>query len=113
MQGGRLRDAQDALEVNALIAAMAAQAMGGSADEVRSSMQAAVRAGSTGDFGFSAKDLRWLAGRLSPGHSEIIVMFENVWERRFRETVRRYDGTLTDQRLMTAAAIARLGHDFG
>ena len=34
MQGGRLRDEQDALEVNALIAAMAAQAMAGSADQV-------------------------------------------------------------------------------
>jgi predicted double-glycine peptidase len=113
VQGGRLRDEQDALEVNALIAAMAAQAMAGSADQVLASMQAAVRAASSGDFGFSARDLRRLAERLLPGHSEIIIMFENVWERRFRDTVRRHNGTVTDQRLMPAATIARLGRDLG
>ena len=108
-----MRDEQDALEVNALIAAMAAQATAGSAEQVRSSMQAAVRAASTGDFGFSAKDLRRLAERLLAGHSEIIIMFENVWERRFRDTVRRHNGTVTGQRLMPAAAIATLGREIG
>jgi len=113
MQGGRLRDDQDVLEVNALIAAMATQTMAGSADQVLSSMQAALRAASSGDFGFSASDLRRRAERLLPGHSEIIIMFENVWERRFRDTVRRHNGTVTDQRLMPAATIARLGRDLG
>ena len=40
-------------------------------------------------------------------------MFENVWERRFRDTVRKHNGTVTDQRLMPAAAIAKLGRDLG
>ena len=108
MQGGRLRDGQDVVQVNALIAAVAAQAAGGP-EQVRSSVQAAVRAASEGDFGLSAKDLRQLAEKLPADHSEIIIMFENVWERRFRDVARKHNGTVTDQRLMPAAAIARLG----
>ena len=81
MQGGRLREGQDVVEVNALIAAMAAQAAGG-AERVRSSVQAAVRAASDGDFGLAAKDLQQLAEKLPANHSEVIIMFENVWERK-------------------------------
>jgi predicted double-glycine peptidase len=113
MQGGRLRDTQDALEVNVLIAAMAAESIGGTADQVRSRMQAAIRAASTGDFGFSANDLRRVAERLPASQSEVIIMFENVWERRFRDTVQKHNGTVTDQRLVPAAAIAKLGRDLG
>ena len=108
IQGGRLRDGQDTVEVNALIAAMAAQAAAEGAEQVRSSVQAAVRAASNGDFGLPAKDLRMLAERLPAGHSEIIIMFENVWERRFRDVVRKHNGTVTNQRLMPTAAIATL-----
>ncbi len=109
MQGGRLRDGQDTVEVNALIAAMAAQATAEGADQVRSSVQAAVRAASNGRFRVLRQGTFgcWQKG-CPPGHSEIIIMFENVWERRFRDVVRKHNGTVTNQRLMPAAAIATL-----
>ena len=108
IQGGRLREGQDTVEVNALIAAMAAQVAAEGAEQVQSRVQAAVRAASKGDFGLPARDLRMLAERLPASHTEIVIMFENVWERRFLDVVRKHNGTVTNQRLMHATAIATL-----
>lgn len=110
MQGGRLRDGRDVAEVNALVAAVAAHGAGG-AEQVQTSAASAILAAANADFGLPAKDLLTLAGRVPPGHSEIIIMFENVWERGFRDVARNHNGTLTNQRLIPAAAIAKLGRD--
>lgn len=108
MQGGRLENGKDITGVNVLIAALATGATGGS-DAVRASAQAATWAAKRGDFGLSAGRLRKHAERLLPGHSEIIVLVENVWERRFRDVAERYGGAVEDPRFLPSAAIAKLG----
>ena len=108
MQGGRLEDGEDVVEVNALIAALAAQARGDTA-EIRTSAKAAARAAGAGDFGLSADDLRRRAERLRPGHSEVVVLLENRWESRFNDVTRRHGGTVAEQKMISAAALAKMG----
>ena len=80
MQGGRLEDGEDVVAVNALIAALAAR---GAARPRRCgrAQWPPRRAAAAGDFGLSADDLQRRAERLSPGHSEVIILLENRWER--------------------------------
>ena len=48
-----------------------------------------------------------LARKLPPDHSAIIGLFENVWERKLKEVAGKYAGAVTDQRLITPAALAK------
>ena len=73
--------------------------------------QGAIRAAGKGDFGFSADQLRRRAERLDPEHSEILVLFENVWERRLREVAGAHQGTLAELSHVPAASLARLGRE--
>ena len=110
MQGGRLEDSEEVVKVNALIAALAAQRLGGAA-EMRTSARAAVRAAAASDFGLSADNLRRRAEQLPLGYSEVIILLENRWELRFKEVTRRYGGTIVQERLLHAAALAELGQE--
>jgi predicted double-glycine peptidase len=104
LQGSSLQDEAEAMAINALVAAIASRSDPG---EARSKAGAALKAAAAGDFGLPAEDLRRLGRKLPPCHSAIAVLFENVWERRFKEVAGRYDGRVTDQMLIPPQALAR------
>lgn len=93
MEGGRLEHAKDAPEINALLAVIASRRVG-VPESAAASAEAATRAAVAGDFGLSVEHIRAIAATMPPDHTRIIVLFENVWERQFREVVRKYGGTL-------------------
>ena len=107
MEGGRLQEDEDVMEINALVAAIAGFGAGG-ADMARAKAESAVRAAADGDFGLSVTDVERIAGKLPPGHSAVIVLFENLWERKFKEVARKYAGTVTDQRIIPSDSFAKL-----
>jgi hypothetical protein len=47
-------------------------------------------------------DIQKLARKLFPHHSALVLLFENAWERKFKEIVKKYDGAVTNQRLITS-----------
>jgi hypothetical protein len=104
LQGSGLRDEAEAMAVNALVAAIASR---GLPREARSKADAALKAAATGDFGLPAEDLLRVAQKLPPYHSAVAVLFENLWERRFKEAAGRYDGRVTEQMLMPPQALAK------
>jgi hypothetical protein len=108
LQGGRLEAETDIAEVNALIAAITTQDIA-DPEMVRANARSAIRAAARGDFGVSASQLRRRAERLSPDNSEIIVLFENLWERRLREVAREYQGTVAEHWYIPTATLGRLG----
>ncbi len=110
MQGGRVRDASEAIRLNALIAALAFQASGGNGS-VRAGALSAARAAAAGDFGLAATDLKRHASILSPGTSEIILISEDVWDRRLGEAVRKHDGTVARRRLVGRSELDELGRE--
>lgn len=106
MEGSRLQEGEDAAAINAVIAAITSRSVG-SPELARSKAEAAIAAAAEGDFGLSAGDIRRIAQKLPADHSAIIVLFENVWERRFREVAKKYNGVVVDQRLISPVALAR------
>ena len=100
MEGGRLQDDGDIVEVNALVAAIAAESVSGP-HLVRAKAQAAAKAAAEGDFGLSAADLHKVSEKLPADHSAILVLFEDVWERRFKATAEKYGGVVTGRRMIS------------
>lgn len=107
MEGGRLQEQEDVMEINALVAALADFGAGG-ADMARTKAESAVRAAAEGDFGLSVADVQRIAGKLPPGHSAIIVLIENLWERTFKEIANKYDGEVINQRLIPSDSLGAL-----
>jgi predicted double-glycine peptidase len=103
MEGSGLEDAADAAEFNAIVTAVTSRMIEGKANAA--SVQKAAQAAAEGDFGLSADALRAVADRLAPDESGLVVFFENVWERRFREIAAKYDGEIVNQRLVTPRAL--------
>ena len=110
MEGSRLHGGEDAAAINAVLAAITSRSVG-SPDLARSKAEAAIRAAAAGDFGLSAGDIQRIAQKLPADHSAIIVLFENVWERRFKEVAKKYDGVLVGQRLISPQALAKAASD--
>lgn len=106
MEGGNLEEAEDRPEVNAVLAALAGLARGATEEAAASAAVAAREA--SADFGLSAAELQQVAEKLPPGHSAVIVLVENLWERKFREAVARHNGKLINQRWYGADSLARL-----
>jgi len=106
LEGSNLQDEQDAAAMNAVIAAMAERSLGGPVRS-RSTVEDAIEAAAQGDFGLGAGEIREIAKKLPPEHSALIVLFENVWERRFSEIAEKYDGAIVNQRLVTPDAVAK------
>lgn len=107
VEGGLVEDEQELLQVNALLGAIAGQGL--TAPAARSKAEAALAAAATGDFGLSLDDLKRLGDRVQPGQGMVILLFENLWERRLREIAGRHGGTVETQRLIGADALAELG----
>jgi predicted double-glycine peptidase len=106
LEGSGLQEEDDEAAINVLIALIAGKGIG-SPKLALSRAQAALKEATTGDFGLSAADIRRIAGNLPPSHSAIIGLFENVWERTFKEVARKNDGGVIDQRLISPGALAK------
>jgi hypothetical protein len=72
-----------------------------------SGAEAAVAAAAEGDFGLSPGDLRKIADKIPAEHSAIILLFENVWERKLKDIAKRHGGSLIEQRLITPSGLAK------
>jgi predicted double-glycine peptidase len=112
MEGSRLNDAADVAAINAVIAAITSRSVD-SAGSAGSKAEAAVRAAVEGDFGLSAGDIQKIAQKIPPEHSAIIILFENAWERKFKEIAKKHNGIVVNQRLITPAALAKAAHELG
>jgi predicted double-glycine peptidase len=105
MEGGALQDDADATAINALLAVIADHSVGGTAS-ARTRVEAAIKAAAEGDFGLSIDDIERIAVKLPPDHSAIVGLFENIWERRFKEVASKHAGAVINQRLVTPEALA-------
>jgi hypothetical protein len=110
MEGGHLQDAEDIMEINAVIAALVGFRARGS-DFDRKEAASAARAAGAGDFGLSPQQLQKVGEQIPPDHSAIIILFENLWERRFREIVTKYKGELIVQKAILPEDLEQLGRD--
>ena len=110
IEGGRVVDDDDVFEINTVIGALAGLA-GDGAETARAAAESSARAAAEGDFGLSDKELQRIADKLPADHTAIIVLFENLWERKFREIAAKYAGTVINQRLIGSDQLARLGQE--
>lgn len=110
IEGGRLQEDADVMEINTVLAALAGLT-GGDAGTARLAAASAARAAAEGDFGLSVPELKRIADRLPSEHSAIIILFENLWERNFRGVAAKYSGTVISQRLIAPDQLARLGRE--
>jgi predicted double-glycine peptidase len=112
MEGSRLNEDADVAAINAVIAAITSRSIDG-AGSARSKAEAAVKAAVEGDFGLSAGDIQKIAQKIPPEHSAIIILFENAWERKFKDVAKKHNGIVVNQRLITPAALAKAAHELG
>ena len=106
MEGSGLQEDEDAIAINALVAAITTESIGGAGSRL-SRIESAIKAAEGGDFGLSAGDIRRIAQKLPNDHSAIIGLFENVWERKFKEVAGKHAGAVIDQRLISPEALAK------
>jgi predicted double-glycine peptidase len=105
MEGGRLQEEENVLEINALISALADLSVP-APEPARA--EASEHDAREGDFGLSVSDIQRIADKLPPDHSAVIVLFENVWERTFKEIAGKYKGSVTHQTIIPADSISDL-----
>jgi hypothetical protein len=106
MEGSGLHEEEDTVALNAILAALANRSLG-APERARGKEMAAIRAAAAGDFGLPIAEIKAIADKLPPGHSAIVALFENVWERRLKEITKKYGGGLTRQELIAPDALAR------
>lgn len=108
MEGSGLEDGADAAEFNAIVTAVTSR-MIDQQDKAATAakMQEAAKAAAQGDFGLNSGALQTVADRLKPNESALVVFFENVWERKFRDIAKKFGGQVTNQRLVTPQALAQ------
>jgi hypothetical protein len=105
MEGSSLQEEDDIAAINAVISMITARSLG--VPELASSKAgAAVAAAAAGDFGLSANDMQALAQKLQPNESAIVILFENVWERRFKSAADARGGEVLNQRFISPRALA-------
>jgi hypothetical protein len=107
VEGSGLEDAADVAEFNALITAITSRIIEHRPGSSRAAdIEAAAKAAAEGDFGLSADALQAVADRLAPNESALVVFFENLWERKFKEIAAKYNGEIVNQRMITPRALA-------
>jgi predicted double-glycine peptidase len=107
MEGGRLQDEDNVSEVNALISALAGLSAAAT-EPAQANAESAAQAAREGDFGLSATDIQKITAKLPPDHSAVIVLFENVWEKTFKEIAKNYNGSVINQRIIPSDSLASL-----
>ena len=105
IEGTSLQDDEELAAMNALLAVLAARRLGGMAAPLGKA-EAARHAASGGDFGLSLEDLQRIGDLLEPDQSALILLLENVWERKLKAIAARHSGSIVDQELVTAKALA-------
>jgi predicted double-glycine peptidase len=110
MEGSALHDADDAAAVNAVLAAIAARGFS-NPETIRLRAEEAEKAAVQGDFGLSAADLQEVARKVPPGHTAIVALFENVWERKFKDITEKYGGAIVRQTLISPEALAKAARE--
>jgi predicted double-glycine peptidase len=110
VEGGRVEEDDEVMGINAALGALAGLAAGGT-ESALAAARSSARVASENDFGLSDEELHRIADKLPADHSAIIVLFENLWERKFREVVAKYAGTVLSQRLIGSEQLARLGQE--
>ena len=110
MEGSRLQEDDDVAAVNSVIATITSRSVG-TPELARSKAEAAVAAAAAGDFGLSAGDMQKLAQKIQPNQSAIIILFENAWERKFKEVAKKHGGTVVGQKLLTSEALAKAARE--
>ena len=105
MEGSSVQEDDDIATINAVISMITSRSLG-APELARSKVEAAVVAAAAGDFGLSANDMQALAHKLQPNEFAIVILFENVWERRFREAAKARGGEVLNQRLISSKALA-------
>jgi hypothetical protein len=106
MEGSRLEREEETVAMTAAMAAITDCSLG-SPDQAKASALAAAKSAIEGDFGLPVEALKRIAEKLLPNHSVVIGIFENVWERKLREVVKRHGGRMVHQRLMSPEDVAR------
>ncbi len=107
MEGGRLQECDEIIEINALFGALAGLAEGGP-ELARMKAERAATAAAQGDFGLSVADIQRIAGKLPNAHSAVIVIFENLWERTFKTIAQKYQGVVIDQKTISPLSLYQL-----
>jgi len=107
MEGGRLQDEDNVSEVNALISALAGLSVAAT-ETAQANAESAAHAAREGDFGLSITDIQKITDKLPPDHSAVIVLFENVWEKTFKEIAKNYNGSVINQMIISSDSLARL-----
>jgi uncharacterized protein len=105
MQGSRLEEEGDMAVINTLISSIA-ERRAKSTRSARSGIERALRAVAEGDFGLPASEILRIARKLPPDCSAVVVLVENVWERKLKETAKKYRGGVIDQKLFTPEELA-------
>ncbi|WP_024297173.1 hypothetical protein [Methylomicrobium lacus] len=90
-----------------MIAALASQSVAVS-EAAQAKAESTAHAAREGDFGLSATDIQKIADKLPPDHSAVIVLFENVWEKTFKKIAGKYNGSVTQQRIIPSDSLSRL-----
>jgi hypothetical protein len=105
MEGSGLHEDEEIASVSALISMITARSLG--APEIAGAKaHTALVGAAAGDFGLSASDVQALAEKLQPDESAIIILFENAWERRFKQAAKKRGGAVVDQRLISSKVLA-------
>jgi len=106
MEGSGLEDAADVAEFNAIVTAITSRIVEHLPQAARVAViKDAAEAAAEGDFGLSADALRAVADRLQPNESALVVFFENLWERKFKDVATKYGGEIVNQQLITPRAL--------
>jgi len=105
MEGSSLQKDDDIAPIDAVIATITARSLG-TPELARSKSEAALVDAAAGDFGLSANDMQALAQKLRPNESAIVILFENVWERTFKDAAKARGGEVLTQRLLSSEGLA-------
>jgi hypothetical protein len=105
MEGSSLQEDDDVAAVNLVLSTITSRSLG-APELARSKAEAALATAAAGDFGLSADDMRALGEKLQPNESAIVILFENVWERRFKDAAKLRGGEVLNQRLISPQALA-------
>lgn len=106
IEGGGVQTDDDITEVNAIIGALIGLIVDKNSAHARA-LLAAENADT--DFGLSVEELHRIADQLPSNHSAIIVLFENLWELKFRALIKQRGGTLVNHRLIGPNELNTLG----
>jgi len=110
MEGGRLQQEEDQVEINAVLSALVGFRERRT-DLTLKEAESGAKAAESGDFGLSPQQIETIGKQVPPDHSALIILFENLWERRFKEIIDRYRGDLIVQKAILPEQLARFGKE--